>query len=438
MFRLPMALKRTKSAMVGNQRRQKDRREGKLHDVLGATEADINTARNQSVTSAATTKLQSNSLSDATTEAGHSPHDKVPQIPELHLKASSVLLHDEFDQGPDTASSTRSVRLRNYDSSSTLHSHYDARKAPLAVSQQTSESSRRDLALRKGKPAMVKSTSSEQDSHRQLKFFQSSKSRSNADSKKLSKTRPQTGYTLPPESLTPPDWRSLVDQPSTPKTTRTSKSTKSTRSTRSMIDASKMHKGVRFHQPPPVPLPPPDSLAVDIKTKSSLLEPMDPACVKVNIRKPKVGAKHWFDGHVGDSSEDESIDEPEFQQNFVIGIQSAFQNDQIKANSSDASTITTRQLSSTISTDSGSTPRSRIFPARQLVREDPPRIAVLSAKASKSNLSSVSQTQSQKSRLDPLADKDLNQSSVLNLSSSDDEDDVFPLKEFHQRCADRF
>jgi hypothetical protein len=76
----------------------------------------------------------------------------------IHPKASSQLLgsqnyessHNSESRGDET---TRSVRGRG--SSSTLRSFYDSQKIPLAVSQQTSNSSARDFALRKGCPPVV-------------------------------------------------------------------------------------------------------------------------------------------------------------------------------------------------------------------------------------------------------------------------------------------
>ena len=75
--------------------------------------------------------------------------------PRLHGKASSTLLGQTY--GDDAATDTSSVsrRMRHEDSSSTLKSYYDRQKSPLAISQQTSESSARDLALRKGYPPVV-------------------------------------------------------------------------------------------------------------------------------------------------------------------------------------------------------------------------------------------------------------------------------------------
>ena len=51
--------------------------------------------------------------------------------------------------------STASHRLQPQTSNSTLRSHYDAKSSPLAISQQTSDSAVRDMALRRGKPQVV-------------------------------------------------------------------------------------------------------------------------------------------------------------------------------------------------------------------------------------------------------------------------------------------
>lgn len=70
-------------------------------------------------------------------------------------KASSTLLGQRYAE--DGATSTPSVnsRLRNQGSSSTLRSFYDRQNSPLSISQQTSNSSARDLALRKGFPPII-------------------------------------------------------------------------------------------------------------------------------------------------------------------------------------------------------------------------------------------------------------------------------------------
>ena len=76
-----------------------------------------------------------------------------PRVP--HGKASSTLLGQRYaDDGASTNASINS-RLRNEGSSSTLRSYYDRQKSPLSISQQTSNSSARDLALRKGFPPII-------------------------------------------------------------------------------------------------------------------------------------------------------------------------------------------------------------------------------------------------------------------------------------------
>src|ERR1700742_187451 len=107
-FRLPTALKRTKSSV--RQDWQPEGNENKVQHILGITETDFNTARNQSISSSATAKLPTLAFSDATTELGSStaPTEQRDAAIELHLKASSVLLHEEFLLKGDVASSIHS------------------------------------------------------------------------------------------------------------------------------------------------------------------------------------------------------------------------------------------------------------------------------------------------------------------------------------------
>ncbi|CAL3969145.1 unnamed protein product [Diplocarpon coronariae] len=92
-------------------------------------------------------------------ETEQSGHDTVdfPRVPALSEKASSTVLAGLYMDDGITATSERSGRLRNKDSSSTLKSYYDRQNIPLSISQQTSASSARDMALRKGCPSAVQS-----------------------------------------------------------------------------------------------------------------------------------------------------------------------------------------------------------------------------------------------------------------------------------------
>lgn len=75
--------------------------------------------------------------------------------PRLRAKASSTLLGQNYGEDGATDTSSVSRHMRHEDSSSTLKSYYDRQKSPLSISQQTSASSARDLALRKGFPPVV-------------------------------------------------------------------------------------------------------------------------------------------------------------------------------------------------------------------------------------------------------------------------------------------
>jgi hypothetical protein len=76
-------------------------------------------------------------------------------VPRLRGKASSTLLGQYH--GEDAATDTSSInrRIRREGSDTTLKSYYDRQKSPLSVSQQTSASSARDMALRKGVPPVI-------------------------------------------------------------------------------------------------------------------------------------------------------------------------------------------------------------------------------------------------------------------------------------------
>ena len=96
-------------------------------------------------------------------EGGHHPvreqKMKGMQRParELQTRPSSPLLERRLIDASsnwDSSTDVTSSRLQNSGSSSTLRSYYDPLKIPLSISQQTSASSARDMALRKGYPSI--------------------------------------------------------------------------------------------------------------------------------------------------------------------------------------------------------------------------------------------------------------------------------------------
>ncbi|KAK6611277.1 hypothetical protein H4I95_02073 [Botrytis cinerea] len=78
-----------------------------------------------------------------------------PRQTNLRGQASSNALGQRFGEDMATETSSTTHRLRNENSTSTLKSYYDRQKLPAAISQQTSASSARDMALRKGLTPVV-------------------------------------------------------------------------------------------------------------------------------------------------------------------------------------------------------------------------------------------------------------------------------------------
>lgn len=100
-------------------------------------------------------ELSYNSSSTDITSASHGNYPGAPRVHRLHPQASSNLLGAAYQRRDDQGevSMASSAHDLNYQaSSSTLRSYYDPKKSSLLVSQQTSASAVRDMALRKGYP----------------------------------------------------------------------------------------------------------------------------------------------------------------------------------------------------------------------------------------------------------------------------------------------
>ena len=77
----------------------------------------------------------------------------------LRNQPSSPLLGHKYNDGPldwDDRTDCSGLQPHRSQSSSTLRSYYDSSKSPLYISQQTSASSARDMALRKGYPPITR------------------------------------------------------------------------------------------------------------------------------------------------------------------------------------------------------------------------------------------------------------------------------------------
>jgi hypothetical protein len=383
----------------------------KAQQTLGITETDIRIARNQSITSTHSSLSHVRSPIGVQSESRSLRQDESKferKRPQLELKASSILLHEEFHRAEVDKDPVPPMPIRNLASSSTLRSHYDSQKVPLSVSQQTSESSRRDLALRKGSPRVLRFPFGDRESPGA--GGRPPRLSSVADGRKLSKQRPHTSEAPQPE-IDPHNWRPETGYESIP-------------SIKSMNDVSTT-RGFRSsklanHKPGTGP-------RRLVTTNKALLEPMDPASLKVNVRRPKMGAKHWFDGLEEDSSEEDGpVGEPEFQDTFVSGIESAFRDDKIKP-PSDGSSVRIDGQSFDFSNSSIATPK-QFLKSTSSVGGPSPRIATLHAKASRSSMAqnSTKSTQAAANLQNPKADikPEVVGNSFLNLSCSDDEEDL--------------
>lgn len=408
-FHLPGSYKKSRTSEISSTRRGPyETKDKKAQLILGITGDDVNGTHKSSV------KLQDISLSDATTEfdAFAQSRDKYHDYPALSTKASSTLLRNQAAVEMDGSSSIHTGRLRNYDSSSTLHSYYDRQKAPLSVSQQTSDSSRRDFALRKGAPVVVTNTTPEKDSLLQLKLFKSSKSRSKREPNKLSKPPPGSdinGINWP-SGLRSAEW-TLPSVPTSPSRIGTAKSDgpSRSRSGRSNTDSAET---VVLERPTQLPI-----------MHRAMLDPADPASVKMNIRKPRTKTQHWFDGIESDSSDEDAVDEPQLEPTFAHGIEKAFLTGKIGVrDSSPRRKLGGRSDYSTTEPDFSPTPKSsKDIPHKPRIVAEVPRVATLNAKASKASISQ--QSHQSRRKANPLEKANLNQVSVLNLSSSDDEEE---------------
>lgn len=137
--------------------------------MLGTSEADGSELKKQSKKSKKQLRkypsFMSVTLSDVDAESiktpdefpfpgMHTPSEVVPQpMQSKGRQGSSPLLGEQCMSGSierATPSNTSSPQTRHAESSSTLRSYYDSKKSPLSISQQTSASSARDMALRKG------------------------------------------------------------------------------------------------------------------------------------------------------------------------------------------------------------------------------------------------------------------------------------------------
>jgi len=364
-----------------------DTTDSKARHILGLDTAHVGPGRKNSTSSTSTSKLPSVAFSDATTaavSAGSATETLKddPSLPDLKSKSSSVLL--KRPREPEA----HDVRVTPQVSNNSLRSFYDKYCAPLTVSQQTSDSASRDFALRKGVPSIISASSQEMEHSRQLRFFSKSPKKLPYDKNRLTPKDSRPATTASQSSVVSFETRSDASHSvaSQRSGSRISVAKGILKSTPKSPVPAKYHVGAE--DPFPVPQ-----------------DTIDPARAKVNIRRPKAGAKNWFDSLDSDSSDGESTAlEPQYPGDFAIHVEEAFDDKRMDRHPprSSSKTPTSFQLS---------TPKTQTEPALEIPKATESRESRSKPPIPKRN---------RRRTVNPIVDVDLTKHSIL-LSSSDDE-----------------
>lgn len=237
----------------------------------------------------------------------HIPSEKMPQPTQFKdRQGSSPLLGEHYMFGSTNGvslSNPSSPRVRRAGSSSTLRSHYDPKKSPLSISQQTSASSARDMALRKGLPPIssplslnmveaVKSAKPNGLHSRNLstdtKVSGSSKASGNSV-KRIHSTPRRRPSIIDPPTLYPNANRAFhaVSPPPALINAALPKPLGSQSHQKTSFNRPRWWAKVKTQTPPPIPIEDqqrPEDFDVDLPS------------IKLNVKRPKVRMRNWFDG----------------------------------------------------------------------------------------------------------------------------------------------
>jgi hypothetical protein len=242
----------------------------------------------------------------AASVAGEHGGYRVPTRPALSHRASSNLIPPNAAYEDETNYSSTSRRLHPNASSSTLRSHYDAKSSPLSISQQTSDSAMRDMALRKGYPQIsvhgrdhVPSPLGQEVADNGRRDHRKGKPPRLDLSKLFPKPKAHGGQESGATLLSP---NKLVNSPTAMSTVSDYFPRPMTREpTPTPRTPAKLTKP-QPKQPPPAP----PTVRPPSPARMQKRDAYDSA--KVNVRRPPRGVQHWFDALSDDSDE---LDEDE-------------------------------------------------------------------------------------------------------------------------------
>ncbi|KAL8906534.1 MAG: hypothetical protein Q9207_001972 [Kuettlingeria erythrocarpa] len=205
----------------------------------------------------------------------------------LRNQPSSPLLGERFHKGSpgtESMSDSPSPRPHFYGSSSTLRSYYDPAMSPLSISQQTSASSARDMALRKGHHSIASPLSQDVSNE----GSPSIEDEGRPDTDHAPKRRPaqlEIPTRFPKARISSLPATSPHEATRSPSQLSHSSSQHSASSGRSNWWKRKKAKESNFKEGRSAP-------------EDARLDQFDLGLdtLKTNIRKPKAGTRHWFDG----------------------------------------------------------------------------------------------------------------------------------------------
>ena len=230
--------------------------------------------------------------------------------PNPDRQGSSPLLEEQFlprSSCMDNRSGENTTPARRTGSSSTLRSYYDPAKSPLSISQQTSASSARDMALRKGFPPISSSVSHNGGAAMELNESDKLHSRHHSVDSKVSGSSKVSGKSLKKVVGTSRRRPSVTDPPTLyPNAKRTLHAVSpppaliNSSLPKPLIAGGLHHSSpsrLRWWERKGLSNASSTSSPTAVDNKQSYAPYEDNfSSVKVNVKKPEAGVRHWFDG----------------------------------------------------------------------------------------------------------------------------------------------
>ena len=404
----------------------------KAHRILGTSDVLHRSASRQSTIppspgfmSITVSEASFGSHIDERNTATPTENDGYLKRPIMATRASSNVLGrtytGESRHGSDSSSLHR--RLHPQTSNSTLRSHYDAKKSPLAISQQTSDSAVRDRALRRGYPPVL--TDHGYDNHeaspvspvileetRKKEYRKSKPAR--LDLTKLF-PKPKDGSDGHGGTLLSP--AKMVNSPAAMSSTSEFFPRPMTRQPTPQVQPAKLQKkkSMKYHDPPVKPQPQPQPQPHMSPVRKVKRDQYDNA--KIHVRRPPKGVQHWFDALDEDSEEsEEEVRDLEDKRHNSVATEPDLVPDLVPT------AIEAWQVRNASRCDSRSQNPTPAFKRDSFALEDIVDITHLTS-PSQYSLDTYRSHTSAKTKTSAISKTNLQDSSVLSFSSSEDEAD---------------